>query len=66
MFNLEIIVANILVVGADKLSKITDLTDRYCSSIWRWCRCGYHGEVQMAEIIVMKWVLMAQVVNIYI
>ena len=33
---------NILVVGADKLSKITDLINRfYCSSIWRWCRCGY-------------------------
>ncbi|SUK85385.1 3-oxoacyl-[acyl-carrier-protein] synthase, KASIII [Staphylococcus aureus] len=42
MFNLEIII-NILVVGADKLSKITDLTDRSTAVLFGdGAGCGYH------------------------
>ncbi len=59
---------NILVVGADKLSKITDLTDRSTAVLFGdGAGAVIIGEVSEGRgIISYEWVLMALVVNVYI
>ena len=59
---------NILVVGADKLSKITDLTDRSTAVLFG-DGAGAVVDVKFLKAVessVMKWVLMVAVENIYI
>ena len=56
---------NILVVGADKLSKITDLTDRSTAVLLVMAHAVVIESFRDEGIVVMKWDLMVTVENTY-